>query len=95
MLEEMVKAIMKKVIGIDYPHLTSPAIIFARVEAVHRYGNWYDYRLIALDRFGNQDKTYPLLPRVRSKKYFIEGTRIAVALPYGELTPVILEEVDI
>ena len=33
MLEEMVKAIIKKLIAADYPHLKLPAVVFASIKS--------------------------------------------------------------
>ena len=93
MLEEMVRAVIKKTAAADYPHMKLPAVVYARVVSVRPAGSWLEYRLTVLDRFGNPDGTFPSLPQVRSKKRFQEGTIISIALPYGELAPVILEEV--
>jgi hypothetical protein len=93
MLEEMVRAVIRKTVAADYPHLKVPAVVYARVVSVRPAGDWLEYRLTVLDRFGNPDETFPGLPQVRSKKSFREETVISVAFPYGELTPVILEEV--
>lgn len=117
MLEEMVKAVMKKLIATNYPHLKLPAVFFARVDAVSRLDTcevkevmvyadrtgerfqghidiyWYGYKLTVLDRFGNPDPSFPPLPQVESKIEFQEGAVVAIALPYGDITPAILGEV--
>ena len=49
-------------------------------------------QLTVLDRFGNPDPDYPPIPQVRSRKQFQQGTVVAAALPYGELTPSIIGE---
>lgn len=59
----------------------------------HITAYWYEYELTVLDRFGNPDGEYPPLPQIRSKKQFQQGAVVAVALPYGELTPSIIGEV--
>ena len=117
MLEEMVRAVMKKLIATNYPHLKLPAVLFARVDAVskldtcgakevtvHADGTgerfqghidfyWYGYKLTVLDRFGSPDPSFPPLPQVESKLELQEGAVVAVALPYGDITPAILGEV--
>lgn len=117
MLEEMVRAVVRKVIAVDYPHLRLPAVVLARVTAMKEldvyaareltvYGEstgevsrgqvdfrWYEYTLAILDRFGSPDSAFPLIPQVRSRKYFQEGAVIAAALPCGELAPAIIGEV--
>ncbi len=55
--------------------------------------HWYEYTLTVLNRFGSPDMTYPVLPRIRSRKQFQEGAIVAAAFPYGELTPSIIGEV--
>lgn len=59
----------------------------------HITSYWYEYELTILDRFGNPDPDYPPIPQVRSRKQFRRGAVVAVALPYGELTPSIIGEV--
>ena len=46
-----------------------------------------------VDRFGNTDSNYPALPGVCSRMQLQEGALAAIALPYGDLTPVIIGEV--
>lgn len=59
----------------------------------HIVAHWYEYRLHMVDRFGNRDESFPPIPGVRSQCQLPAGAVAAVALPYGELTPVILGEV--
>ncbi|WP_295762305.1 carbamoyl-phosphate synthase subunit L [uncultured Oscillibacter sp.] len=59
----------------------------------HIVAYWYGYELTVLDRFGDPDADYPPIPQIRSKKQFRQGAVVAVALPYGELTPSIIGEV--
>lgn len=40
MLEEMVKAIIKKVVAVDYPHQKLPAVVYASVSAVRPLGTF-------------------------------------------------------
>lgn len=54
-----------------------------------------EYEGTALDRFGNPDANYPALPGIKSKKQFKAGAVVAVALPYGDLTPAIIGEVEL
>lgn len=56
---------------------------------------WYEYKLTVIDRFGNPDTNYPALPGIKSKKQFKAGAVVAVALPYGDLTPAIIGEVEL
>lgn len=56
---------------------------------------WYEYKLTVIDRFGNPDANYPALPGIKSKKQFKAGAVVAVALPYGDLTPAIIGEVEL
>lgn len=57
--------------------------------------HWYAYNLTVLDRFGSPDSVFPALPQIRSRKWFQEGAVVAVALPYGELAPAIIGEVQL
>lgn len=59
----------------------------------HIKANWYEYTLTVPDRFGNIAPAFPTLPQIRSRRQFRTGTVVAVALPYGELTPSIIGEV--
>ena len=119
MLEEMVKAIIKKSTAADYPHLKLPAVVFASIKSAtkldtyeieeliihnddtgssfngHITANWYEYTLTVLDRFGNPDDDFPTIPGIKSKSQFKAGTVVAVALPYGDLTPSIIGEVSL
>ena len=113
MLEEMVKAIIKKSIAADYPHLKLPAVVFASIKSAtkldayeidddtgssfngHITANWYEYTLTVLDRFGNPDDDFPTIPGIKSKSQFKAGAVVAVALPYGDLTPSIIGEVSL
>lgn len=119
MLEEMVKAIIKKSVAADYPHLKLPAVVFASVKSAtkldayeieelvihnddtggsfngHITANWYEYTLTVLDRFGNPDDDFPTIPGIKSKSQFKTGAVVAVALPYGDLTPSIIGEVSL
>ena len=61
----------------------------------HITAYWYEYKLTALDHFGNPDSNYPALPGIKSKKQFNAGAVVAVALPYGDLLPAIIGEVEL
>lgn len=119
MLEEMVKAIIKKSIASDYPHLKLPPscsrassrrpsstpmrsrsssstmMTLAAALTGHITANWYEYTLTVLDRFGNPDNDFPTIPGIKSKSQFKAGAVVAVALPYGDLTPSIIGEVSL
>ena len=56
---------------------------------------WYKYTLTVLDRFGNDDPGFPPIPGIESKKQFDTGAIVAIALPYGDLTPAIIGEVKL
>ena len=114
MLEEMVKAIIKKSIAADYPHLKLPAVVFASIKSAtkldayeieelvihnddtgssfngHITANWYEYTLTVLP-----DDDFPTIPGIKSKSQFKAGAVVAVALPYGDLTPSIIGEVSL
>ena len=120
MLEEMVKAVVNKVIAQDYAFLKTPAVLYAVVTKAAKLGetfdckdlvihndetgtsyrghitaNWYEYTLTVLDRFGNPDDDFPTIPGIKSKSQFKAGAVVAVALPYGDLTPSIIGEVSL
>lgn len=59
-----------------------------RIEA-----HWYEYTLSVLDRFGNVDADFPVLPVVKSKIQFDTGATVAIGLSFGDLTPVMIGEV--
>lgn len=61
----------------------------------HIVAYWYEYKLTVLDRFGSPDPKFPALPQIRTKKQFQQGAMVAVALPYGELSPAIIGEVQL
>ncbi len=61
----------------------------------HITANWYEYTLTVLDRFGNPDDDFPTIPGIKSKSQFKAGAVVAVALPYGDLTPSIIGEVSL
>lgn len=56
-------------------------------------GRWQEYTLTVVDRFGNEDSSFPPLPNVRSRIPLQAGVLAAIALPFGDLTPVIIGEV--
>lgn len=85
---------VQETISTRYPHLRLPAVAYACVVSRKELAApWYEYTLQVLDRLGNTDDSYPLLPGVRAKIKLEVGTTVAVGLPYGELTAVILGEV--
>ena len=117
-LERFVKAVVGDILKWDYPYLTSPAILLARVSAVktlsdtyeaeeldiaihdevanyrsHGVSRWKEDTLTVVDRFGSEDSNFPALPGVRSKIQLQAGALAAIALPFGDLTPVIIGEV--
>ena len=59
----------------------------------HIVGRWQEYTLAVVDRFGSEDSSFPALPCVRSKIQLQAGALAAIALPFGDLTPVIIGEV--
>lgn len=44
MLEEMVKSIVHKTLGRNYPHLRLPSVVYARVDSVTMLGETFDYK---------------------------------------------------
>lgn len=95
MLEQMIRAVIDKVIESKYPHLKFPSILLARATWISGGPEvkWHEYRLTVLNNCGAIDDSYPALPDVWSTQLFDTGTIVAVALPYGELTPMIIGEV--
>ena len=69
--------------------------VTGEVFKAHITSYWYEYKLTVIDRFGNPDANYPALPGIKSKKQFKAGAVVAVALPYGDLTPAIIGEVEL
>ena len=69
--------------------------VTGEVFKAHITSYWYEYKLTVIDRFGNPDTNYPALPGIKSKKQFKAGAVVAVALPYGDLTPAIIGEVEL
>ena len=118
MLEEMVKAIIKKSIAADYPHLKLPTVVFASISSAtkldtfdveelvihndetgssfkgHITAHWNEYTLTVVDRWGNEDESFPPLPGVRSKGQYKAGAFVAVAMAYGD-SPAIIGEVQL
>ena len=80
MLEQMIKAVAKKLIAQEYPHVKLPAVV-------------YD-TLTVVDRFGNVDETFPAHPGGRTKAQYKAGAVVAVALAYGD-SPAIIGEVQL
>jgi len=93
----MIISVVKKLFSEEYPHMAIPSIVYAAVSAVStEAGNpWCEYTLEVLDRFGNPDAAVPPLPGIKSKQCFQQGAVLAIAYAYGELNPVIIEEVSL
>lgn len=93
-LERFVKTVVEDILKKKYPHLVEPSILLARVSnAVALTEAWTEYTLTVVDRFGIDDSSFPTLPGVRSKVQLDVGGLAAIALPYGDLRPVIIGEV--
>lgn len=58
-------------------------------------GHMNEYTLQITDRWGNPDETFPVIPGIRSKGQFQEGCLVALGLMYGDVSPVILGEVEL
>lgn len=54
-----------------------------------------EYTLQITDRFGQPDERFPIIPGIRSKGQFQDGGLVALGLMYGDLSPVILGEVEL
>jgi hypothetical protein len=94
MMEEMIRTVLDKTIAKKYPHLKLPAVVFATITVKRPAGEWYEYALSILDRFGNADADFPAFPGVYSKASYETGSIVAVAFAYGDMSPVILGEVQ-
>ena len=79
MLEQMMRAVARKIIAQEYPHATA---------------HWNEYTLTVVDRWGNEDESFPPLPGVRSKGQYKAGAFVAVAMAYGD-SPAIIGEVQL
>jgi len=93
MLEQVVKAVMRKLLAVDYPHLGHPAAMHAVVTRAELTGDHYEYNLRIIDKAGQVDGHYPELPGVKSRLHVEVGATVVILLPYGELNPVIVSEV--
>lgn len=103
MLEQMVKSIIDKTLKTSYPHLTGPAVVYAEITSARELvitndrtgetATWHEYTLAVVDRFGNVDEDFPLLPGIKSKKQFLTNAIVSIGLAYGDITPTIIEEV--
>lgn len=119
MMEEFVKAVINRVLDDEYPHLKTPAVVFATVTQAKQSAqtfqvcgltisndsntnsykgyitaHWNEYELQVVDRFGNPDEDFPLIPGVQAKGQYTVGSIVAVAMAYGDI-PVILGEVQL
>ena len=97
MLEEMVASVMKKTLAQDFPHLKLPAAVFATIDSVAKSDAFDIEELIVHNDVTGEvfDANNPALPGIKSKKQFKAGAVVAVALPYGDLTPAIIGEVEL
>ena len=57
--------------------------------------NDFEYSLVVIDRFGNVNNNFPVLPGIKSKKPFQAGAVVAIAFAYGDIEPVIIGEVSL
>ena len=119
MLEQMMRAVARKIIAQEYPHAKSPAVVYATVSKATQLGetfdledlvihndetgssfkghitaHWNEYTLTVVDRWGNEDESFPPLPGVRSKGQYKAGAFVAVAMAYGD-SPAIIGEVQL
>ena len=102
MLEEMVKAVVNKVIAQDYPFLKSSDyndLVIHNDETGTSYrghitAHWYEYTLQAVDRWGNVDESVPAFPDIRSRIQLKTGAFVSVAMAYGDV-PAIIREVKL
>lgn len=119
MMAEFVKAVVDRVLDDKYPHVKTPAVVFATITQAKQSAqtfqsrdltisndsntnsyqgyitaHWNEYELQVVDRFGNPDEDFPLIPGVHSKGQYAVGSVVAVAMAYGDI-PVILGEVQL
>lgn len=119
MLEQMMRAVARKIIAQEYPHAKSPAVVYTTVSKATQLGetfdledlvihndetgssfkghitaHWNEYTLTVVDRWGNEDESFPPLPGVRSKGQYKAGAFVAVAMAYGD-SPAIIGEVQL
>lgn len=92
MLEEMIKYVFEKHIAVQRPYLLHPPIMRATVTSVTYAGVYYEHNLKILDKNGEIDSAFPEIPNVRSAGGYQLGDTVVIAMPYGELDPVILSE---
>lgn len=95
MLNEYTKSAVKKLIDEEYPHLKYPAAIKARVTAMSKISDevWlYNIRPVRNDL---SDLVFPEIPNIKSHVEVEAGVGgiVAVALLYGSLDPIIIDEV--
>lgn len=119
MLEQMMRAVARKIIEQEYPHAKSPSVVYATVSTATQLAEtfelnnlviyneakgevfpgritafWNEYTLVVVDRWGNEDESFPPLPGVRSKGQYKAGAFVAVAMAYGD-SPAIIGEVQL
>ena len=58
-------------------------------------GHYYEYTVRITDRAGNVDERFPVIPGIRSENQFQVGALVAVGLLFGDLTPVLIGEVEL
>ena len=98
MLEQMMRAVARKIIAQEYPHAKNPAVVYATVSKATQLGetfdledlvihndetgssfkghitaHWNEYTLTVVDRWGDEDESFPPLPGVRSKGQYKAG----------------------
>lgn len=89
------RAIVRKTLREQYPHLRFPAAVYARIASRKDLADSYEYVLAVTDADGNRDESVPLIPAVSSTQRHDPETLVIAALPYGELSPFILGEVQL
>lgn len=119
MLEQMMRAVARKLITQEYPNAKNPAVVYATVSKAkqlsetfeledlvihndetgssfkgHITAHWNEYTLTVVDRWGNEDESFPPLPSVRSKGQYKAGAFVAVSMAYGD-SPAIIGEVQL
>lgn len=94
MLEEMINTAIDKKIANDYSHVQLPSAMTARIAAATEIDDvTFKYDLKIIDKNGDDDDQYPIIPDVMSRLELPSGAIVAIALLYGALNPFILGEV--
>lgn len=95
MLDTFMRAEVKKLIDKEYAHIKYPPAVMAQVTAMSQIGEktWqYSLKPMKSDRSASE---FPEIPNIQSHVEVEAGVGgfVAVALLYGQMRPVIIDEV--